>query len=149
MIGDGQERSAIEAMAKERGLASISFLPILSPFELADHIAGADLCLGIFGVSEKVGRVIPNKVLQAMAMKRPVLTARSGAVSRYFSHKDHILFCAPGDGGAIAEAVLLMKETATLRLQIAENGHRRFRELFSSGMIAETLMEVLRNKFTI
>jgi glycosyltransferase involved in cell wall biosynthesis len=149
MIGDGQERLAIEAMAKDRGLTSIFFMPILSPVELAGHIAGADLCLGIFGVSEKVDRVIPNKILQAMAMRKPVLTAQSGAVARYFSQKNHILFCAAGDGGAIAGSIVLMKENASLCSQIAENGYQKFQELFSGKMIAETLMDVLRTKFTI
>ena len=40
--------------------------------DLVSWISRADLCLGIFGTSEKAASVIPNKVYQVVAAGRPV-----------------------------------------------------------------------------
>jgi len=44
-------------------------------------MAQADVCLGIFGDNDRVLRVTTNKVIEAIAMARPLITGaqRTGA----------------------------------------------------------------------
>ena len=50
--------------------------------ELLDR---AHLVAGVFGTSAKAGRVVPFKVVHALASGRPVITADTPAVRRYFA----------------------------------------------------------------
>ena len=55
----------------------MTWLGQLPAAELRSHTLAADVCLGVFGRSEKAGRVVPNKVFDALACGRPVVTAAS------------------------------------------------------------------------
>ena len=65
----------------------------------------AACALGIFGTSEKASRVIPNKVFQALACARPVITADTPAARELLTHDVDALLVPPGDPGALAAAV--------------------------------------------
>lgn len=77
MVGTGKLRSQCEQIA---GAAShIQFCNNV-PFEqLPNLIEQADLVMGVFGESRKAAGVIPNKVHQALACGRAVVTRRSDA----------------------------------------------------------------------
>ncbi len=47
---------------------------------LHQHIADADVCLGIFGTSAKAANAIPNKAYQILAVGRPLVTRDSPAI---------------------------------------------------------------------
>jgi glycosyltransferase involved in cell wall biosynthesis len=53
-------------------------------------ITVCDISLGIFGQSMKAKTVIANKVIDGVAFRTPVITARSQGLQEYFSGKDDI-----------------------------------------------------------
>ena len=80
-LGAGPDRQACEAVAARASNPSVQvtfedWVPIT---ELGVRIGASDLCLGVFGVGEKTNRVIPNKVYQALACDRPVITIKADA----------------------------------------------------------------------
>lgn len=76
-VGSGPLLPECETIAGE--LPSVVFTPWVDYEKLPALIRRADLVLGIFGTTAKAGRVIPNKVYQAMACGRPLITSRSQA----------------------------------------------------------------------
>ena len=66
-------------------------------------MAASDVCLGVFGTSPKSQRVIPNKVFDALAVGRPVVTADTPAVREVLTHGEKAWLCPPGDPDALAE----------------------------------------------
>ena len=64
LIGRGQVFAEIERMVHALGVPNVQLQEPVSPQRLAQRIAGADLCLGIFGATTKAARVVPNKVVQ-------------------------------------------------------------------------------------
>lgn len=109
LLGDGPLRSACRSAAA--GLDHVSFEPWIDYAKLPERIAQADILLGVFSDSEKAGRVVPNKVFQAMASSRPVVTRRPlpGAYPWDTQQTDQdatgVCFVEPGDASAIAQAV--------------------------------------------
>jgi len=61
--------------------------------------------LGIFGTSAKAGRVIPNKVFQALACGAPVVTADTAAARELLRDGESALLVPPGDPEALAAAI--------------------------------------------
>ena len=58
LIGSGQTFPHVRDLATELHLENIQFEGWLPQRELPQRIASADICLGIFGKTEKAGRVV-------------------------------------------------------------------------------------------
>lgn len=106
LIGQGQVASHIRAMLAEDPLPKLRWLEWVEYRQLKQCIAEADLCLGIFGTSEKAASVIPNKVFQIIAAGRPVATRDSAAIRELLPDSPPYTYLVPaGDAGALARAV--------------------------------------------
>ena len=81
LMGEGPDKALCEELASsiqsvDVEVAFEGWVPIK---ELPARIQRADACLGIFGEGKKTQRVIPNKVYQALACGKPVITLKSPA----------------------------------------------------------------------
>ena len=72
---------------------------------LRARVLGSDICLGVFGTSDKAGRVVPNKVYDALAAGRPLVTADSPAARELLGDGRDALLVPAGDAGALAAAL--------------------------------------------
>lgn len=107
IIGQGQEARKIRALLEAMPLPKVKWLPWVAYGELQQWLAQADVCLGIFGVSEKAAMVIPNKVFQILLSGKPVITRDSPAMRELFDPKqaEISLVCA-GNVERLAEKIL-------------------------------------------
>lgn len=80
LVGDGQETKNIADMLEQYPSDNISWIKWIEYPELQLTIQKADICLGIFGESEKASRVIPNKVFQILHSGKPLVTRDSPAI---------------------------------------------------------------------
>lgn len=80
LIGQGQERKKIDHLISTLELKNVTCIDWVPYTELINWLKKADVCLGIFGATEKAGMVIPNKVFQIIAAGRPFITAASPAI---------------------------------------------------------------------
>ncbi len=115
------------------------------PYEqVGAAIARADLCLGIFGTTSKAARVVPHKAYQALAVGRPLITGDTPASRELLRHGEDAWLCPPGDGEALARAILHLKDRPEVRERLAREGRRAFEERFSARALGRALEEVLR-----
>jgi glycosyltransferase involved in cell wall biosynthesis len=106
LIGRGQETNNIRAMLESERLPKVRWIDWVDYDKLQNWIADADLCLGIFGKSEKATSVIPNKVFQIVAMGRPLITRDSPAIRELLQPHPGCVYLVPaGDPAALAQAV--------------------------------------------
>jgi len=75
IVGDGQEARRLEKLVADPSISSVQWIRNwATPAELAVHLSGAHLSLGVFGGKNKAERVLPWKIYMALAAGRPVLT---------------------------------------------------------------------------
>ncbi len=143
LIGSGQTLPGIKAAVSVSGLKNVDFLDWIPQDELPRAIEAADVCLGIFGRTEKAQRVVPHKIFQSMAMRKPVISARTSAAEEFFTHRKNIYFCDEPLPKSLARAILELKNNPALGQDIAANGYALVSENHSPRAVATRLIEVL------
>jgi glycosyltransferase involved in cell wall biosynthesis len=131
LVGDGQERARIRALADTLALPNLTFVDRLLPEQLALRIAAADICLGVFDAGIKAGQVVPNKVVQCAAMQKAIITRESPAVAREFQAGLSALLVRPADPAALAEAVASLARDAQRRAALGREARKVFDARFS------------------
>jgi glycosyltransferase involved in cell wall biosynthesis len=100
LLGDGDLKSACQRRA--RGLEKVRFEPWIEYSLLPARLSKARVILGIFGGTPKADLVIPNKVFQAMAAGRPLITRSARAYENSIQASAAIGWVPPGNPEALA-----------------------------------------------
>jgi glycosyltransferase involved in cell wall biosynthesis len=140
LLGDGPAKA--QAQQQAAGLANVRFEPSLPYALLPQRIAQADIVLGVFAGSEKAAQVIPNKVFQALACAKPVITRASVAYPAGIAHgPDHGLWqIEAANPVALAEAVMQWSHGARDKGLAA---HTLYRTHFSASRLQQQLLAAL------
>lgn len=113
---------------------------------LPDLYRSAGCALGIFGLSEKAARVIPNKAFQALATETPLVTADTPAVRELLEHERDALLVPPGNPEALAATVRRLALDAELKGRIGSAGRATYETHASEKALGRrwrTLLEEL------
>ncbi len=121
--------------------APVHFEDWLEIHTLAHRVAESDIVLGVFGTTGKALRVVPNKVYQALAVGRPVITGDTPAFDDKFRTltPEALAFTAPGEPGALATQIRGWASERTTLERRGQAAHSLFQ--------AEFAEEVLRQRF--
>lgn len=141
LIGGGQTYGEVREYVERRGLSNVRLFPRVPMVELPGRIASASLCLGIFGKTEKAGRVVPNKVYQCMGMGKAVITERSPAMQEAFADGEDVVLVPPSDPEALAAAVRNLSRDRDKRASLGENALRKVAGSYTSRDVAETFVD--------
>jgi len=146
IIGTGQTHRKDMWLAKRLDLKNIKFIEWVPYKKLPLHITDADICLGgHFGPGEKAKRVVPNKVFQMIAMKKPVIVSDSGAsIGAGFIDEKNTLFCKMQNEKAIAASILRLAKDEKLRNKIAKESFNLFKEKYSTRAIGKDLLDIIQ-----
>jgi glycosyltransferase involved in cell wall biosynthesis len=144
LIGDGPTLGAVRQRAAELAPVNIAFTGPIGQEELRRRLCSADVCLGIFGTTGKASRVLPNKVIDALALGRPVVTGDTEGARELLTDGVDAVLCAPGDEGELAAAILRLSRDPELRSAVASGGRALFERRFSLDALRRTLVPVMR-----
>jgi len=124
--------------------ANINFIKTVPYSELIKIMAEADVCLGIFGDSIKTQVVIPNKIYEALASGKAVITVDTPAVRELLTDKKDCLLCKTASPADLAKKILLLKNNPELREKIAANGHQLFINKLTSEKVTAELADIIK-----
>ena len=139
IVGDGQEAERLD-----RRPANVEHVEWIPYPELPEAYQRAGCALGIFDTGDKAARVIPNKVFQALACARPVITADTPATRELLTGGTDALLVPPGDAGALAAAVRSLASDTALAARLAEAGRATYENRASEEVLGtrwRTLLE--------
>ena len=145
LVGSGQSYAENKALVEKLGLRNVTFSTLTESTGAIEFLKTADIMLGFFANNSTGMRSIPNKALQGMAMKKPVLTAKGAGIVNVFTHKKNIYLCEAENARSIANAILELRSNDALRKEIAQNGYELYQERFTPKAIGKKLIMICKS----
>ncbi len=147
IIGRGQTRDEMLALAQSLSLKNINFIEWVSLNELVDHIAAADICLGgQFGEGTKANLVIGYKCFQMLACGRPVIVSNSAGNRELLTHGEDSFMCNAADPEDLSRAILTLSQDADFRKKIAAGALQTYQSRCSAEHIGAELQRIIENE---
>jgi len=133
IVGGGEEREALERQARELGLgARVTFTGV------RNDIPQILTMFDVFCISSYLEGLC-NSVLEAFAMKLPVVATRAGGLPEIVADERTGLLAPARDPEGLAAALVRMLTDRPLATRVAEAGHRLVHERFGvEHMVART-----------
>ena len=139
LCGKGQTR---EALMDAWDGANVEFPGFVPEEELRERLAAADVCLGVFGTSEKARNVLTHKVWEALASGRPVVTGDGPGPRSMLVDGETALLVPHGDPQALAAALVRLADDPALARRLADAG-LELAEAHTTSQIGRMLAEIL------
>ena len=144
MIGRGQDEAAARQAAAAN--TSVRWLDWVPAVELPALVAAHDVCLGIFGTSDKALRVVPNKVFQGAAAGCAVITSDTAPQRRVLGtvpQESGAVLVPPGDPAALADALLRLAGDREALLKLRQAARQLAAQRFTPEQVVAPLTDRL------
>jgi glycosyltransferase involved in cell wall biosynthesis len=102
---------------------------------LPAELRRAGCALGVFGMTAKAKRVIPNKAFQALACGAPLVTADTPAARELLRDGEDALLVPAGDPGALASELRRLAADESLRTRLATAGRVTYERRASEAVL--------------
>jgi glycosyltransferase involved in cell wall biosynthesis len=142
LLGSGPERPRMEALAT-RLAAPVTWRDDVPLAALPAELAAASVVLGIFDAGRKAAMVVPNKVYQAAAAGRPLVTRDGPALREVLTPEAHCLACPPGDPDALADAIVRLLDDPPLAARLGSAARAHVLGRFGEAAVASRLAGLL------
>lgn len=143
LLGDGKEKSNLQAQAAALNLSNVSFIPSVPKEEMTGAMAAADACVAILKAVQAYKTTYPNKVFDYMCAGRPVVLAIDGVIREVVEAAGCGIFAAPGDPQDLAKAIRLLAGDPHRSREMGLNGRRYVEAHFNRPLLAEKLAKIM------
>lgn len=141
VAGDGPERDAVEAEARNRGLDNIAFLGFRPKADMPGLVAGYDMT--IVPLTDFIPGALPSKLYEIMASETPVILAAEGDPKELVERAEAGLVVPYGVDAAVS-AIRHLATEPELRQRLGRNGRAFVLANHDRDAIAATMERVLR-----
>jgi glycosyltransferase involved in cell wall biosynthesis len=138
IFGDGPERSSLEQLSRELGLAEHVLLP--------GYRGEARKYLGLFHVFVLPSRTegLPITLLEAMSASVPIIATKVGGVPRVLDDGLGGVLVEPNDASGLAEAIMTLLENHESAAALVAHSRAQVDARFSSRAMAVRYLDVYR-----
>lgn len=143
LIGTGQTFDGVYKEASGKGLKNVTFKKRVPYHALPSLLSECEILLGIFGTTEKAQRVIPNKVYDAAALGKPVITMESKAIRELFEDRKTIFLVEKGSPEKLAQKIKEVVKNKEEASTVAEKALSLYRERLTPTIIGKEFLSVL------
>ncbi len=124
IVGDGDFRERLRALIGELALDDIvRLIGAVPTTAIPQYILAADACVAPLNRDIFTENILPVKLLEAVAMERPVVCSRTPTIMRYFSD-EAVCYFTPGDPGDLARALTLVATEPDLRQSLVTHARK-------------------------
>ncbi len=149
IIGTGITYNQDRGLANKLKLNNIDFIERVPYAGLARYMANADVCLGIFGDNPRTLRVLTNKVIEALAVRKPLISAKNVPVQELLEDEKSALLIERASPDALANAILRLKENPELREKIADAGYAVYLKNCTLDIFSKRLKKIIEEMLNV
>ncbi len=136
LIGDGTEIESLKALAAEKQLSNVKFMPRVSPEKIAQIYPFAELMFVATRDDPLFRITIPHKIYTYMANSKPILGALAGNPAEVIQSAGAGIICPPGQPRALADAIrTFFALTPEQHRAMGQNGFRVVSENYNRNLI--------------
>jgi glycosyltransferase involved in cell wall biosynthesis len=144
IVGDGSQKAAVQETVRARGLTNVTLLPAQPHARIRGLLAAADLSVSALLPLPVTRGQLPVRILEAMAMARPVVFSGEGVAGRLIEESGAGVTVGPGDAGALSDALAALAADPTRRAQLGTAGRETILERFDRATVAGKIEASLR-----
>jgi hypothetical protein len=114
-VGDGARRTALVELAKQMRLDNTRFVGQVPSRTAAEYLALCDVVVIPLKRTDQLAVTVPAKMFEAAAMGKPMIVTAESASAELVSRYGAGLVVPPEDPGALAAAIVELRDAAELR----------------------------------
>lgn len=141
--GDGMERPVLEARARDEGLDNVIFSGPTPKHLMAELVSAVDVCMTIFKNVPVLRTCSPNKLFDALAAGKPILTNMPGWLGDIAEEEKTGVLVRPDDPVDFADKAIWLRDHPQELKVFSVNARKVAEEQFSRDVLARRLETVL------
>ena len=140
IIGEGAEKNRLKQMAKDRKVSNVIFVDSINWQEIINinQIISANLIhlknLKLFET------VIPSKIFESMALKKPILAGLIGESLSIIEKGNVGIKVNPEDKQSLIDGILFLKDNPKKAKQLGRNGFTLVNKRYNRKILAKTMI---------
>ena len=144
-VGEGAERTRLEARAKSEGLSNVQFLGVLPRDAMTEVYATSDVCLVPLRKTELFSTVIPSKIFEILAMERPLVLSVDGEAREIVEASEGGVYAPPEDVEAMTAAIQALRRNPEQAAEMGRRGRAYVVREFDREVLADAYLEILKD----
>ena len=144
IVGDGAERSALEASARRRGLMNVVFVGPVGKDDVKRYWRLSDAALVLLRDRPVFRHVLPSKMFEAMATARPIILGVLGESAGVLETAGAGIAIPPENAMALADAVASLAASPQRAAELGARGRRHVEAHYDREKLAAAMLDELR-----
>jgi glycosyltransferase involved in cell wall biosynthesis len=141
IIGEGAEKKSLQKIAKDKKINNIMFIDNINWQEIVNINQVISANLIHLRNLELFKTVIPSKIFESMALKKPILAGLIGESLDIIKQSKSGLEIIPENPDSLVEKILQMKNNQSLYDKLASNGFNLVQERYNRKTLARKMIE--------
>ncbi len=136
LVGDGAIREDLEERARREGLAEVVFTGRQDKRKMPDHLAMTDACLVHLARKDLFRTVLPSKIFEAAAMRKPIVLGVEGRAAELVEGAGAGICIEPENERQLVDAVTRLAADPDLAARLGRAGYEQIAARFDWDELA-------------
>lgn len=143
LVGDGNNRSNLENLARELRLRNVTFVGSRPKSDMPEILAASDICVATLKDIPMFRTTYPNKVFDYMAAGRAVVLAIDGVIRKVVESASCGIFVPPGNEVALAVSIEQLFRNPQKAREMGLSGRRHVTQHFDRKQQADQFLKLI------
>jgi glycosyltransferase involved in cell wall biosynthesis len=143
LVGDGAVREALERTARQEGLERVIFAGRQDKQVVPAFLAMADACLVHLLQRDLFRTVLPSKIFEAAAMKKPIILGVEGSAAQIVREANAGICIEPENERELVEAIKRLAADRDLADRMGQAGFDAIASVYDYDRLAEEYAEII------